>query len=75
MRYICRAGQEDHRGGRPGASLSGRGPTAVSFVHVHVLLHDKRRDAAIQGGLRALGDPSLRRSLGAKAHERAAGER
>jgi len=71
----CYAGQEDHRGGRPGASLSGRGTASISFVHVHMLLHDKRWHETVQGGFRAFGRPSVRRSLGAKAHERAASER
>lgn len=44
-------------------------------MHVHVLLYDERRHETVQGGFRAFGRPSVRRSLGAKAHERAASER
>lgn len=69
------AGQEDHRGGCTGASLSGRGETEISFVHVHMLLHDQRRLETVHGGLRAGHVSSVRRSLGTEAHHRAAGER
>lgn len=74
MNY-CYTGQEDHRGGRSGASLSGRGTASISFVYVHMLLYDERRFETVQGGFRAFGRPSVRRSLGAKAHERSASKR
>lgn len=67
--------QEDHRYGRPGSPLPGRGPPALPLVHVQVLLHDARRHAAVHDRLRAGGQQLLRRRLGEEAVLCAAGQR